>query len=201
MKNFLEKIFENIKSNYIYYLISLAIIIISVIIGFNFFKSLPLDSSAVSVVKEFMLWDGNNKDNNSLVFADAFKSNALMILAIWISGMTFIGAPIVITVLFIKGFSFGYTFAFITQLASEPGFYKIIITLVMQNIFIFLCLIVAAVFSIKLSTGIFRDRKNNNSNKEGLKSKIYKYAGNYILVLIFCFIEALFEGYIVPLIF
>ncbi|MCL2322489.1 MAG: stage II sporulation protein M [Oscillospiraceae bacterium] len=200
MKNLFEKIVKHIKSNYIYYLISVSLIIISGSIGYKFLKLSPLDESSIAQVKNFMSWNGAINNNGSLVFADAFRSNLLMILAIWISGLTFIGIPIIVTILFIKGFSFGFTLAFITTLNTEPGFYKIVILLVLQNIFIFFCLIVAAVFSFKSSVNISKGN-NDKVTKEVLKHRIIKNAGFYVIVMIFCFIEALFEGYILPIIF
>ncbi len=200
MKNTFEKIVKHIKSNYIYYLISATIVVISVIIGYKFFKLSPLDENSITQVKKFMNWDGTLNNNGSLVFADAFKSNLLMILAIWISGLTFIGVPIIITILFLKGFSFGFTLAFVANLNVEPGFYKIMVLLILQNIFIFSCLLVAAVFSLKSSLNISKG-KSEKLSKENLKNRIIKNASCYITVMIFCFIEALLEGYILPIIF
>ena len=199
MKNLFEKTIKHIKSNYIYYLILIAVTVISVIIGYKFLKLSSLDEDSILQVKQFMIWDGNINDNGRLVFADAFKSNSLMILAIWISGLTFIGVPIIISILFLKGFSFGFALAFIAQLNGEPGFYKIMMLLIIQNILIFSFLLLAAVFSLKLSLNLSRGKVN--LKKDNLNTKIKKHAGCYVIVLILCFIEALIEGYILPIIF
>lgn len=199
MKNVFEKILKHLKSNYIYYLILVAVAVISSIIGYRFIKLSPLDDNSIVQVKNFMSWDGSINDNGRLVFADVFKSNSLMILAIWISGLTFIGVPIIISILFLKGFSFGFALAFIGQLSAEPGFYKIMVLLILQNIFIFSFLLVAAAFSLKSSINLSRGKEGQL--KEGLKVRIKKHASYYAIVMIFCFIEALIEGYILPIIF
>lgn len=177
----------------------MAVTIISAIIGYKFLRLSSLDENSISQVKQFMSWDGNINDNGSLVFADAFKSNSLMILAIWISGLTFIGVPLIISTLFLKGFSFGFALAFVTQLNGEPGFYKIMVLLILQNVFIFSFLLLAAVFSLKLSLNL--SKRKENLQKDNLSTKIKKHASCYVMVMALCFIEALMEGYILPLIF
>ena len=100
------------------------------------------------------------------IFINALKNNIPIIIGLWILGLTFIGAPIVLLINLYKGFSLGFTFSFFIYALKQRGIILALLGVLPQNIIYVPCIIFLSVIALKGSVA-------------GVKEKFSKkYAGN-----------------------
>ena len=56
---------------------------------------------------------GNNPINYGSLLVEVIKKNIIIILPIFLFGLTFFGGPVIVIIDLLKGFTLGYTFSFI----------------------------------------------------------------------------------------
>lgn len=135
--------------------------------------------------------------NNALEIKNALMFNGGLLFLIWFSGLSVIGVPLILPIIFYKGYTLGFSIAFILSYQLAPGLLIVVFSILPQTM-IFLPLMLiggmqAALFSLNLIRG-FR----------GVLGEFIKSIGNYSLRFSVLFsgviISALFQGYFSPLI-
>lgn len=145
----------NQKRKYLFLTIIMTIGIISGII-FIFFISKE-DKSLVK--QELELLFSNIKDNklnygNSLI--NSVSSSLVYLSIIWILGVSIIGIPVVIFMLFLKGFVFGFS---ISSIIANYGFNGIIlgfITQIPSNLILLIIYLLMGFYAINFSIRLFQ---------------------------------------------
>ncbi|WP_162523445.1 stage II sporulation protein M [Calorimonas adulescens] len=130
--------------------------------------------------------------SSSEVFTQSLINNFQIAFIIWILGATFICIPLILIVMGIRGFVFGFTLSFLVNNLQKNGIAFALLSLLPSNIFIIPGLIIMGVISINFSLYIFRNRSSGISN-------IFKDFIAYTLVMAAVFmiivIGSLIEGY------
>lgn len=145
----------NQKRKYLFLTIIMTIGIISGII-FIFFISKE-DKSLVK--QELELLFSNIKDNklnygNSLI--NSVSSSLVYLSIIWILGVSIIGIPVVIFMLFLKGFVFGFS---ISSIIANYGFNGVIlgfITQIPSNLILLIIYLLMGFYAINFSIRLFQ---------------------------------------------
>lgn len=175
----------------------LVFLIVGIISGSLF--TIILDSGDKLLIQNYMNSFFNNigkSTNNINYLLNIGSSNILYLIIIWVLGISVIGLPIVLVVLFSKSFVVGFT---ITSLIYN---YKLL-GLALATFYVFphilLLLIVYAVvtvYSMKFSVSIF----NNlfSKNKIDLKRLFKIYLEVLLIALAFIIIISLYETYVLP---
>ena len=180
------------------YLFLTTILLIGMISGilFIFFIS----KSDKSLVKEeltlFFANINSNKINYLNSFINSFVSNLLYLIFIWILGISIIGIPIIIFLLFFKGFIFGFSFSSIIYQFGIKGI-PLAISYQIPHYLINLVLILlisfyAINFSVKLFKMLFFKESCN------LNMYFKKYNKIFIITIIGIIITSLIEVFIAP---
>lgn len=130
------------------------------------------------------------------IFRESFIKNIIYFIFIWILGISIIGFPIVLTMIFYKSFLFGFSISSIFAKYKVGGLYKILIYIFPSRIIILVLSIFLAIFSINLSNKLVNScikKKSFNFNA---------YMGKYFLLLLICIlvctITSLIDAFIVP---
>lgn len=133
------------------------------------------------------------------IFKESFVKNILYFLIIWCLGISVIGFPIILIMIFYKSFLFGFSIASIFAKYKALGLYKILIYVFPGKIFILILSLILGVYSINLSNRVVNScikKKNLNFNA---------YMGKYFLLLLICIIVctvvSLIDAFIVPFFF
>ncbi len=135
--------------------------------------------------------------NTKIELINNILINLLYIIIIWVLGISIIGIPIVIFILFFKSFLISFTISsFILKYKVKGIILGIIYTLPYQiiNIVLFLYL---GTYSIKLSTFIIKTLIYKKSLN--FKKIINKYIALLVISIFFIIITSLYETYIVPM--
>lgn len=94
--------------------------------------------------------NGKVAENNDL-FAQSFLHNSKFIGLIWILGISIIGLPVILILLFIKGLVVGFTVGFLVSQLGIKGFLLAFVSILPQNLIIIPVFILMAALSVIFS--------------------------------------------------
>ena len=185
----------NQKRKYLFLTIIMTIGIISGII-FIFFISKE-DKSLVK--QELELLFSNIKDNklnygNSLI--NSVSSSLVYLSIIWILGVSIVGIPVVIFMLFLKGFVFGFS---ISSIIANYGFNGVILSFITQipsNLILLIIYLLMGFYAINFSIRLFQVLF---FKKEVNLSFYFKRYNQIALISLGCIVIAsLVETFLIP---
>ena len=188
-------IIEHISNNIIEYIAMFLILIVGIILGTIYINnsSVELRQEVVEYINGFLedTHSGSQINLNSLL-KTSISNNLIIIIILWLSGMTVIGMPIIYITVSIKGFCIGYTIsAIIGSLGNWKGIQLVLSTMFLQNIIMIPSILVLAVSGIKLYKSIIKDKR-----RENIKFGIFKYTIITIIIGIISIFAGLIETYI-----
>lgn len=132
-----------------------------------------------------------------IIFKDCFIKNIIYVLFLWLLGISIIGFPIILIMIFYKSFLIGFSISSIFAKYKLLGLYKIIIYIFPSKIILLALSLFLAVYSINISNRLVNSclrKKSFNFNA---------YMGKYFLILlisiIIVVITSLFEAFLTPL--
>jgi len=199
MNKVIVKAKKNITSQKKKYLFLILITLIGIVSGLLFILFISkADKSLVN--DELSVFLANIKDNklnyvSSLL--NSIFSNFIFFIIIWILGISIIGIPVIIFLLFLKGFIFGFSISSLIYKFGFKGFlislgYNLPHNLIMLVLYILICFY-AIRFSVKLFRMLFLKENIN----------LGPYFKRYNQVMLICVLVSilcsLFEIFIAPI--
>ena len=127
---------------------------------------------------------------------EVIKKNILIIVPIFALGLTFFGAPIILILDLLKGFTLGYTFSFMVTTFEGKGIGLALVSVIPQNLVYIPCFIALSVISLSMSTERFKGKffkygKSKDTFNDGVLDKLF------IIIILFV-TGILIETYISP---
>jgi stage II sporulation protein M len=92
------------------------------------------------------------------LFLQSFFHNSKFIGLIWILGISIIGLPIILIMLFIKGVTVGFTVGFLVNQMGWNGFLLSFVSILPQNLIIIPVFIIMAALSVMFSLRMIRNQ-------------------------------------------
>lgn len=174
------------------------ITIISLILGTLFISILSKDNKELitSNVIDFFAAIKSNNLNYNQILVKSLTNNLLLNIIIWLLGISIIGIPIVIILLFIKSFILSFTFTSIIYTYKYKGIISAIIY-VIPHIINLLLSFVLIYYSITFSKSLFNYLfKKKECNRKELVNRYLKL----LIISTFLFIiSSIIETYIIPI--
>ncbi len=200
--NNMNKVINKTKTNIINqkkkYLFLTVIMLIGIISGivFIFFIS-KQDKLLVKQELEMFFSNIQSKKLNYLSsFYNSISSNLIYLLVIWILGISIIGIPIVIFLLFFKGFILGFS---LSSIIVNKGFKGILIALTYQfphHILSLILFLLIGFYAINFSSRLFKVlflKENIN-----LVQTFKRYNQIAIICIVGLFISSILEVFVAP---
>ncbi|GAB6170294.1 stage II sporulation protein M [Clostridium carnis] len=196
--NIINKLSSNFKENKIFYFLVLSFFFVGILLGtytINYMGT--ADATDLSnYFTSFAKTLGSKEINSTALILDILKKNILMIGLILTLGFTVFGAPFILIMDLIKGFTLGYTFAFLLTTFSGKGLWLALSSTIPQNlfyipVFIGISIIALEISSIKLKERFFNGNSNNRIVLRDLLVKI----GFFIVVFS---MGVMIEAYLCP---
>ena len=129
-------------------------------------------------------------------FLNSIGSNLFYVIGTWFLGISIIGIPVVIFLLFIKGFIFGFSSASIISIYGFKGIFGAFTYLFPHYILLLVISVLLTFysisFSIKLFFMLFLKKEIN------LKEAMHKYIKILVLSILGVFLVSIFEIFISP---
>jgi len=176
-----------------------SIIILGVILGslFLLFINKEDKSLVINQITNFF----TNINNDKLNLFDAFKnsiiSNFMYLIVIFVLGLSIIGIPLVIFLVFFKGFIFGFSISSIILVYNYKGIIGSLLYVFPHHIINLIILIIIGVYSVSFSKNLLESifKRKNISYKNILK----RYLIILIIALVTSVITSSIEVFISPL--
>ena len=192
----MKELINKIRQNKLVTLL-IIIMIISIILGILFpaiitkeDKSLIIDS-----VKTFISGIKQNNINYLSGILQSISNNSLVTILVWILGISIIGIPLILLIIFFKGFLVGFSFTSILITYGISGIIKAIIY-TLPNIGNLLATFLLGYYAITFSIMIFKNIfKKENSNWQPIVKRYIKIG---LFFLIFSILISLVECFLIP---
>lgn len=168
-------------------------------IGFGSWGAHNLEHDQVgqltSYLDNFLNQVGEVVVDRPVVVKNTIINNLLFIGIIYFLGLTVIGTPAILALLFARGFSLGFTVGFLAQKKAAEGLVIALTSVMPQNILLIPAIYLASVASLSFSWLLIR--RFLNSRLPVLPGLI----GYHVLIVIVCCISAsagLVEAFVTP---
>lgn len=190
----IKNLFSN---NYLLYLFVLLFLVMGIIFGVIGVKTLT--DQQLAFLGNYIDLGLNNieKIESQTVAKYAIWRNLETILKIWFLGLTVIGLPLILVIIFTRGFILGFTVGFILENKAWQGLGLVLISILPQNIFHLPALVLAGVAAISFCFYLLNSRKRE---LQPLFHCFLKYSLIMILLAVVMIFAGLIEGYISPLV-
>lgn len=177
--------------------IILFVMIISALTGI-FFITILKDNNKdiiINALKNYLEIIKNNKINYQSLFIKSLTTNILIVLIIWILGISLIGIPIVLILLAFKTYSITFTYISIIYIYKLKGILLSSIYIIPHIINLFIIFLLSY-YSINFSIILFNNLFRKLSYNKHLIVK--KYIKILIISLILIIISSILETFIIP---
>lgn len=198
-KGVLNGINKHFYDNLFLYLITILFIATGMIVGLYCVKYMQdVDkSSLISYITSISTSSSSEIMDAPKIFWGAVKNNLPMIIGLWILGLTFVGAPIILLINLYKGFSLGFTFSFFIYALKERGILLAILGVLPQNIIYIPCIIFLSVISLHFSI-IGIKEKFSKKYTPNSQSNVRNYTMIFLLTTCLMGIGFFIEAFITP---
>ena len=133
------------------------------------------------------------------IFKDTFIKNLLYFITIWLLGISIIGIPIIIVMIFLKAFVTGFSISGLFVTYKFKGLLYILSFMIPSNIIFIIITILLGTYSIDLSIKLFSHAIKKKTFNFGI------YMGKYLfllfIIIILVVVLSLYESFINPYIF
>ncbi len=196
MKKIIDKVF-NVDKKVFYFLAIISII--AIITGSLFVTVLSnTDKEIISNSLNDYITNIGNIKMNLKEFINNFILNIIYASIIWILGISIIGLPIVIIIIFFKSFLISFTISSFIINYKFKGLLYSLIYIIPHAIINLIIYIYLGIYSIKFSSSIIKSIIYNKSLN--FKSCIISYLKIFIMSLFVIVFTTLYETYIMPII-
>ncbi|RFU67771.1 stage II sporulation protein M [Peribacillus saganii] len=131
------------------------------------------------------------------MFIQSLSHNVKYIGVMWILGVSIIGLPIILLLLFLKGMVVGFTVGFLVNQMGWNGLLLSFVAILPQNIIVIPVFILIAVLSVSLSIKLIK-RVFIKQLREPLKPVLIGYFGALAAAIIFLTAAGAMEAYVSP---
>ncbi len=199
-RRFFNMFIKHIRSNFLLYFICTLFLCVGIMTGYMSTKSLTdvQNMELLNYLNGFFQLFSNTEVSNSGVFVQSLTNNFWVCFIIWIMGATFIGIPIILILITLRGFIFGFTLSFLVNNLQKKGITFAMLSLLPSNIFILPALIIIGVVAINFALYVFRNRSSGISNLfKDFTGYTLTIASIFLLIILGSFIEAYFSVYLI----
>lgn len=194
-----EVLLGYLKKNFLVYAIAILVFVLGVTLGAVAVKALTLEQKKelIGYLSQFFssLDAGTINAKNNLA-RQAIFSNLKTVAMIWLMGITVIGIPIVLAIVFTKGFVIGFTVGFLAQEMVLKGIIFAVVAVLPHNLIAVPALIVASVAAISFSALLLKKKilKRNHN----LRHCFLGYLFLSIAIALVFILAGIVEAYITP---
>ena len=158
--NLVEKMNYNFKDKKIFYLLVLTFFFVGILLGAYTIKY--MDGVYAKDLSDYFTGFIKNINSEQIktneLFFNIIKNNILTILFIVALGFTVFGAPLILIIDLIKGFTLGYTFSFLLTTFQGKGIWIALISTVPQNLLYIPFFVGISILSLELSSSKIKEK-------------------------------------------
>jgi stage II sporulation protein M len=131
------------------------------------------------------------------LFLQSFLHNGKFIGLIWILGVSIIGLPVILILLFMKGMVVGFTVGFLVNQMGWDGFLLSFVSILPQNFIIIPVFIITAAMAVTFSLKMIRNQFMKKINQP-IMPQFFRYIFSFVAAIVFLAAAAAVEAYLSP---
>lgn len=192
---------DHVEENSSIYTFTIVLLVMGVVFGAIIVNSLALSEKQDLLIylKQFF---GEMSDNHfaspEAMFSQSFSHNVKYIGFMWILGLSIIGLPIILVLLFLKGAVVGFTVGFLVNQMGWHGLLLSFVSVLPQNLLLVPAFIVVSSASVAFSLKMIRQQFIRKSSAPILP-QFMRYSLLVTVVCAILFLVSLFEAYVSPI--
>ncbi len=195
MNKIFDIIFKDLKKEKNIYYSLIVVVVISILFGLFFITLLSASDKSLLTSNINNHFDLINNGKYTINLLKNIINNNILSLIIWILGFSVIGIPIIIFILFYKGFILSFSITSLIYNFKVDGIFFSFIYVFPHSILNLIIYFILSYYSFKLSIKIIDSLINK-------KIFNFKFLKKYIIILlisiIFLTFSALYESYVLP---
>lgn len=200
-----KKLYQNVAANHFREHSSVYIFVIVLFLMGVIFGAVVVNSLSFSQKEDLFYYlsqfFGTLTDGKEATAMDLFKQsllhNSKFIGLMWLLGISIIGLPIILIILFIKGLVVGFTVGFLVNQMGWDGFLLSFVAILPQNFIIIPIFIITAVITITFSIQMIR-RQFMKKMSQPLFPLLSRYLLAFFVAIISLAAAAGVEAYLSP---
>ncbi len=191
------KIVRHLKENRWHYILLVLIFFLGIFLGYQKVYSLEgeVRQHLTTLINNYLLGGYKGELSSSHIFLSAYLQQLKSIVLIWFLGLTVIGIPLIWGVVFMRGFSLGFTVGFLVQEKAGAGILVSILSVLPQNIVYFPLIIIWALIAINFSVYIVKGREGGGLP---LAKGLLRYFSLLTVCVLVVLVGVLIEAYLAP---
>ncbi|TYP54258.1 stage II sporulation protein M [Thermosediminibacter litoriperuensis] len=199
MNYLIIKLADYMKRNLGYYFILSFILVAGVIAGSVSVKLLsdPQKQELLNYIELFFTNVQNVNIDSSTVFYASVLNNLKTALVICLAGLLVISFPVILIVIFFRGYILGFTVGFLVVEFGIKGSIFALLSILPQNIIIIPAIISIGVTGMYFAVTVIKNRRR--MHQDGYFSMLLSYMLSNLFFCFFLILAGLIEGYISPL--
>lgn len=195
MNKIIDVIFKDIKKDKSIYISLIVVLVISLIFGLFFITIVSTNDKELIANHITTYFDAIKTKNITYNLYNNLVNNNVGIILLWILGFSIIGLPLIITILFYKGFTLAFTITSLIYNFRLDGIFFSFVYVFPHLILNLLFYFIVTYYSFKMCINLISVIRG----KIKLNSKVLKkYLFVLLISLVFLSISALYETYILP---
>ncbi|MBP2649780.1 MAG: stage sporulation protein [Firmicutes bacterium] len=196
---FRQKFKEHLRANIVAYFFMTLIFLVGVVVGALAVKTLPEDQKLelagyLKIFFQGLVQETANTSDVSL-FSNILINNFKAIALMWLFGFTVIGIPLVLFIVFTRGFVIGFTVGFLVNEYVAKGLAFALAAILPHNFFSVPAVLVAGVSAMSYSLLLVRRRFRG---KISLLYEAMRYTAVCLVMLAVMVVASIVEVYISP---
>lgn len=195
-----QVVIKHIEEHASLYIFIIVLFLMGVVFGTLTVQSLGYSQQADLFYYFQQFMEEMNKDHvveTSYAFYQNFIHYFKYIGVIWILGLSIIGLPIILILLFLKGVFVGFTVGFLVHQLGWQGFAISFLSVVPQNLIIVPVMLLVSVISISFSLKLIGHLFGAKSSLQ--KPSLSEYIMIMLVVTLILLFVSLFEAYLSPI--
>jgi stage II sporulation protein M len=200
-----KKIYQNVAANYLrenssMYLFVIVLFLMGVIFGAVIVNSLSFaqKEDLFYYLNQFFAQMSNGKIAEAPdLFRQSFFHNIKYIGLMWLLGISIIGLPVILILLFMKGMVVGFTVGFLVNQMGLDGFFLAFVSILPQNFIIIPVFIVTTSVTVMFSLKMIQ-RQFLKKYGQPFLPLFKNYVGTFLIAVIMIAAAAAVEAYFSP---
>ncbi|KIO63020.1 hypothetical protein B4064_0495 [Caldibacillus thermoamylovorans] len=195
--NFITNHIEQYSSFYIFHTVLLIMGVIFGAIVVNSLSTTQKDDLFYFINEFFSQLKSGEVLAPKEIYLHSLSYNSKYVGLMWILGITMIGLPIILLLLFLKGMVIGFTIGFFVQQMGWKGFLLSFVSVLPQNLIIIPVFIVVAVISVSFALQLIK-KLFVKSIYQPIAPMLVKYCMFIGAAILLLGLAAFVEGYFTP---
>ncbi|GGE54329.1 stage II sporulation protein M [Priestia taiwanensis] len=195
-----DRITLHIREHSSIYLFVSVLLLMGVVFGAIIVNSIHLNQKKelFSYLEQFFGQVSQGKLGDPMeIFKQSYFSHLKYIALIWLLGISVIGLPVILILVFTKGIVVGFTVGFLVDQLGWEGFMLSFVSVLPQNLLIIPLYIIVSTLAVSCSMKLIRQHFINRKSVSFLPF-LMRYTAVFTLVGVFLLCASLFEAFASP---